>query len=85
MPAVGRAIVVVRRLSQWFACVGPVERMGHRKIVVIQESPKLVFQVSNGRKAASAHHFSHDDAKQGLDLVQPRTVLGQEHKADAVR
>ena len=73
------------RLAQWFAGVGPVERMGHREIVIIQELPKLLFQVSDGWKTASSDDLPHDDAKQGLDLVQPRAVFGQEHEADAMR
>ena len=73
------------RLAQGFARVSPVERMGHGEVVVIQELPKLLLQVSDRRKAPSSNGLPHDDAEHGLDLVQPGAVLGQEHEADAMR
>ena len=70
---------------QGFAGVSPVEGMGHGRVVVIQESAQLIFEVLEGGEVSASDDFSHDDAEDRLDLVEPGTVLGEVHKADAMR
>ena len=66
------------------AGVGPVEGAGHRGVEVLQELAQLGFEVGYGCEVSAAHHFSHHDAEEDLDLVQSRAVFGQEHEADAM-
>jgi len=72
-------------LVQGFAGVGPLKGMGHCLVVVSQKVLQLGFQIRHRGEVSPANHLPHDDSKDGFDLVQPRTVFGQEHKADAMR
>ena len=52
-----------------FAGVGPVEGAGHRGVEVLQELAQLGLEVGYGCEVSAAHHFSHHDAEDDLDLV----------------
>src|SRR4051812_33013715 len=72
------------RLLKRLAGVGPVEPMGHRRVVVIDELSESRFEVGHRGEAAAAQAFPVDDAEDDLDLVEPRAVLGQVDEADPV-
>src|SRR3954452_12216919 len=72
------------RLLKRLAGVGPVERMGHRRVVIDDELSELRFEVGHRGEAAAAQAFPVDDAEDDLDLVEPRAVLGQVDEADPV-
>ena len=78
--AEGRGAVV----GEGFAGVGPVEGMGHREVEVVQKRSQLRFEVGHGCEVAAADDLPHHNAEDGLDLIQPRTVLRQEYEADAM-
>lgn len=75
-----RAAFFLERL----AGVGPVEWMGHGRVVVGDELADFRLQVVDRGKAGSAQRFAVQDAEEDLDLVEPRAVFRQEHEADTV-
>ena len=72
-------------LVQGLARVRPVERMSEHQVEVGQERFQFFFQVHHGGKVAAADDLPHDNAEHDFDLIQPRTVLGEIHEADAMR
>lgn len=77
-----------KRRSSSFVCglsrVGPIERMGHRRIVVSDECFEFVFQVWYRYETSSSQNFSLNDAEDDFDLVQPRAMFGKIDEADAM-
>ena len=71
-------------MDERLAGVGPIEGMGQDQVEIVQKGPQLGFQVGDGGEVAAADHFTHHDAEDDFDLIQPGTVLGQEHEADAM-
>lgn len=78
--AEGRGLELDERL----AGVGPIKRMSQCQIEIVQKGTQLGFQVGDGGEVAAADDFTLHDAEHDFDLVQPRTVFGQEHEADAM-
>ena len=72
------------RFVQRLVGVHPLKGMGHRLIIVRQEALQLLFQIGHRGEIPSSNHLSHDDPKHRFDLVQPGTVFGQEHEANAM-
>ena len=72
------------RFLEWFASIGPIERMSHRCVVVVEELLKFFFEVLHGREVSPADHFPHDDTEDRFDLVQPGTVFRQINEANPV-
>ena len=58
-------------LLEGLAGVGPVERVGHRSVVVNNELSELRFEVGHRGEVAAAQAFSLDDPEKDLDLVEP--------------
>ena len=73
-----------RGWMQGFAGVGPTKGMGHRDIIVGQESSQLVFEIVDAGEVAAEHDFAIDDAEHDFNLIQPRTMLRQEHETNAM-
>ena len=71
-------------LLEGFAGVGPVERMGHGRVVVGDELTNLGLEFEHRGEACATQAFSVEDAEEDLDLVEPRTMFGQVDEADAV-
>ncbi len=80
----GWAVVDAGRLVKRLARVRPLERVGHRAVVVVEEAAEFLFQVVEGGEVPPTNHLPHDDSEHRLHLVQPGTVLGQIHEADAM-
>ena len=64
--------------------VGPVEGVGHSRVVVGDELSELGLEVGHRGEVAAAEALSVGDAEKDLDLVKPRAVFGQVDEADAV-
>jgi hypothetical protein len=58
--------------------------MSEHQIEVSQERFQLGFQVCHRGEVAAADDLPHDDAEYDFDLIQPGTVLGEIHEADAM-
>ena len=71
-------------LWEGLAGVGPVEGVGHGRVVVGNELSELGLEVGHRGEVAAAQALSVGDAEKDLDLVKPRAVFGQVHEADAV-
>ena len=80
----GWTVIGARRLLDGFAGICPGKWMGHRVIVVSEEAAEFLLQICYGSEVAPAHDLPHDDSKHSLNLVQPRTVLGQIHEPDVM-
>ena len=70
----------LRRLSG----VGPVEGVGHRRVVIGDEVADFILQIFYRSEVSTPENFSLNDAEDDLDLVEPRTVFWQVHEVDAV-
>ncbi len=64
--------------------VCPIEWLGHRLVVVGHEFSELRFEIGHGCEISTAYQFSVDDTEDHLDLIEPRTMLGEVDKADAM-
>ena len=71
-------------LDERLAGVGPIKGVSQCQIEIVQTGTQLGFQVGDGGKVAAADHFTLHDPEHDFDLIQPGTVLGQEHEADAM-
>ena len=81
---VGRNEMGAASLLEGFAGVGPVEGMGHGRVVVDDERSDLGLEFGHRGEVPAAQAFSLDDAEEDLDLVEPRAVFGQVDEADPV-
>ena len=61
---------------QSLSLVGPLERLGHGVIEVVNELQQPLAQVVQGVKTGAPKGLSTEDGKPDFDLVEPRTVLG---------
>ena len=80
----GWAIVGAGHFVEGLAGICPLKRMGHRGVVIVEELAELLLQIGHGGEVAPPHDLPHDDPKHRLNLVQPRTVLGQVHEPNGV-
>ena len=71
-------------LLEGLAGVGPVEGVGHGRVVVDDELSELGLEVGHRGEVVAAQALSSGDAEEDLDLVEPRAVFGQVNEADAV-
>ena len=81
---VGRDEMGAASLLEGLSGVGPVEGVGHGRVVVGDELAELGLEVGHRGEVAAAEALSMDDAEKDLDLVEPRAVFGQVDEADAV-
>ena len=66
------------------AGVGPVEGMGHRSVVVVDEVSELIVEFWHRGEAAAAQAFAMDDAEDDLNLIEPRTVFREVREPNAM-
>ena len=64
------------------AGVGPLERLGHGPIEVVDEIQDPLFQVVHRSKTSPFEQAPHQDTKPQLDLIQPGSMLGGVDKAN---
>ena len=69
---------------EWLAGVRPMERVGHRFVVVGDEVRQLFVQRVHRDEAAAAQAFAVDDSEDDLDLVEPGTVFRQIDEPNAM-
>ncbi len=81
---VGRNEMGAAFLLEGFAGVGPVEGMGHGRVVVDDERSDLGLEVGHRGEVPAAQAFSLEDAEEDLNLVEPRAVFWQVDEADPV-
>jgi len=55
--------------------VGPVEGVGHGRVVVGDELSELGLEVGHRGEVAAAQALSMDDAEKDFDLVEPRAIF----------
>jgi hypothetical protein len=55
--------------------VGPLEGLGHRLVVVLDELDHFGLQVFNGCERTALEKLPNQNAELNLDLIQPRAVL----------
>jgi hypothetical protein len=65
----------VKLSYQGFTLVGPLERLGHSGVVVVNEGQNLGFQFIERREGASSEQFANKNAEPDLNLIEPGTML----------
>ena len=70
---------------QAVAGVGPGEGVGHGLVVVLDERSQLLDEIRDRGEVAATDDLAVDDAKDGLDGVEPRALFGQVDEPDAMR
>ena len=70
--------------DQRLARVRPTERVSHGGVVIVDEAPDSRLQCGHRGEAASPQTFAVQDAEHDLNLVEPRTVFGNIHEANAM-
>src|SRR6266849_10577298 len=58
------------------ALIGPFERLGHRRIIIVDESEHFGLQVLHACEGAACEQLADQDRKPDLDLIHPRTMIG---------
>src|SRR5437868_2630807 len=64
--------------------VRPAKWMSKYSIEISNKIHQFFTQIPHRGERSPANHFSHDDAEDHFDLVQPRTVLRRGHEPDAM-
>ena len=70
--------------DQWFAGIGPFERLGHGLVEVLHELDQRLAQLVGGLETAALQQASGQDAEPNLDLIEPGGVLWGVDEADAM-
>jgi len=60
---------------QSFSLIRPLEGLGHRPVVILDESKNPGLQVLNRGEGAACEEFADQDAEPDFDLVEPGTVF----------
>src|ERR671917_2321075 len=69
---------------QRLACIGPLERLGHSSIEVLDEVDQRLMQLLDGIETGAFEQAPNQDAKPNLDLIEPGGMLRGIDKADPV-
>jgi hypothetical protein len=69
---------------QWLACIGPLKRLRHSSIEVVDEVDQRLMQLLDGVETGTFEQAPNQDTKPNLDLIEPGGMLGGIDKADAV-
>ncbi len=69
---------------QRLACIGPLKRLGHSSIEVLDEVDQCLMQLLDGAETGAFERAPNQDAKPDLDLIEPGGMLGGIDKADAM-
>ena len=62
----------------------PLERLGHRVVIIVDERQDFGLEVLDGKKRAPFEQLAHQNAEPDFDLIHPRTVLGGVMEHDLV-
>src|ERR1700730_5602020 len=63
--------------TEWLSLIGPLERLGHGAVEVVDKSQHLSAQVINGAEVAAPQELADQDAEPDFHLVHPRGVFGR--------
>src|SRR2546430_9623895 len=69
---------------QRLACIGPLERLCHSSVEVLDEVDQRLMQLLDGVETGAFEQAPNQDAKPNLDLREPGGMLGGIDKADPV-
>ena len=69
---------------QRFACIGPLKRLGHSSIEVLDEVNQRLMQLLDGVETGAFEQAPHQDAKPNLDLIEPGGMLRGIDQAEPV-
>src|SRR5436305_11106135 len=69
---------------QRLACIGPLERLRHSSVEVLDEVDQCLMQLLDGVETGAFEQAPNRDAKPNLDLIEPGGMLGGIDKADPV-
>src|SRR5918911_5479743 len=67
---------------QRLACIGPLERLGHSGIEVLDEVDQRLMQLLDGIETGAFEQAPNQDAKPNLNLIEPGGMLGGIDQAD---
>src|SRR5687768_9598349 len=69
---------------QRLACIGPLERLRHSSIEVLDEVDQCLTQLLDGVETGAFEQAPNQDTKPNLDLIEPGGMLRGIDKADPV-
>src|SRR5207248_8385702 len=69
---------------QRLACIGPLERLRHSSVEVLDEVDQRLMQLLDGVETGAFEQAPNQDAKPNLNLIEPGGMLGGIDKADPV-
>src|ERR671915_1852492 len=69
---------------QRLTCIGPLKRLRHSSIEVLDEVEQRLMQLLDGVETGAFEQAPNPDAKPNLDLIEPGGRLGGIDKADPV-
>src|SRR2546423_15542779 len=64
--------------------IRPLERLGHRVVILVDERQDFGLEVLDGKKRAPFEQLAHQNAEPDFNLIHPRTVLGGVMEHDLV-
>ncbi len=65
--------------------IGPLERMGHRLMIVDEKRENLLLKVLQRAKVAALKQLARQNAEPDFDLVHPGSMLGGVIQDDPMR
>lgn len=71
--------------GEGLALPGPLERLSHGAVEVLDEGQHLGFQVLNGGEASALEQLAHQNAEPDFHLVHPGGMFGRVVKDDTMR
>src|SRR5205807_5087455 len=69
---------------QRLACIGPLKRLRHSSIEVLDEVDQRLMQLLDGVETGAFEQAPNQDAKPNLDLIAPEGMLRGIHKPEQV-
>src|SRR3954452_23266455 len=64
--------------------VRPLEGLGEHLVEILDKRQQFRAEIVHRRETATTDDLAHNHPKHDLDLIEPRTVLGGGHEADAM-
>lgn len=59
--------------------IGPLERLGHGPVVIVDEGEDLGLQILNGGERAAFEYLAYQNREPDLHLIHPGAVFGRVH------
>src|SRR5271166_1383175 len=69
---------------EWASGIGPLEWLGEYLVEVVDKRQQFRAEIVHRRETAATDDLAHYHPKHDLDLIEPRTVFGRVHDADAM-